>query len=127
MRRRSKKDQDNLALQALEELISQLKILVQQSTDALSNRVAKMETRVEDFENDISQVIEAVASFQNLTLGTPRSAPSASSGPSAPSAPSVGAAAPATAQVASSGSGPGTPTPGKQKTDNLDKPGAPKL
>ncbi|MCG3218226.1 MAG: hypothetical protein KAR35_04440 [Candidatus Heimdallarchaeota archaeon] len=125
MGRRSKKDQDNLALGALEELITQLKALVKQSTDALSNRVAMMEKRVEDFENDISQVIEAVASFQNLTMGTPRGAPSKPS--SGPSAPSVGAASPAPVQVASTGTGPSTPTPGKQKTGDLNKPGAPKL
>ncbi len=131
MGRRSKKDQDSLALKALEELISQLQILVKQSTEALSSRVAKMEQRVEDFENDIGQVIEAVASFQNLTMGTPRSksaAPSTGSkGPSAPAAPSIGAPSPAPVAIASSGSGPSTPTPGKQKMDNLDKPGAPKL
>ena len=127
MGRRSKKDQDNLALGALEELITQLKALVKQSTDALSNRVAMMEKRVEDFENDISQVIEAVASFQNLTMGSPRAKPSTPSPSKGPSAPSIGAASPAPAQIASTGTGPSTPTPGKQKTGNLDKPGAPKL
>ncbi|MHA1910639.1 MAG: hypothetical protein ACTSYA_02985 [Candidatus Kariarchaeaceae archaeon] len=127
MGRRSKKDQDNLALKALEELISQLQTLVKQSTDALSNRVGKMEQRVEDFENDISQVIEAVASFQNLTMGTPRTPVVRSSPSKGPSAPSIGAASPAPAQIASTGTGPSTPTPGKQKTGDLNKPGAPKL